>query len=648
MANPNTTVSTMLNTMKTGDFLVKEELITEEQLQEALDLQKRQKKYEPLGQICVKKRFITRFAFNSFLKKYKKSMSLGDLLLNLGLISKEQLDKSIELQKISGKKLGLILVDQGFIADVALINCLSIQLGIPKIQPDPIIIDRKLLAEIKTDFLRKRNVLPAYRHENRVVVIMGDPLDQSTINDLRNIYKCDIDPAIASHRDITNAINLIHGFEGEDLTSRFQEKKLQLGDDAEVEGNAEIVDIVNFVISQAIVEKASDIHIEPMEDRLRIRYRVDGVMLHKTDFPIFLTLMISARIKALCNLDTIERKRPQDGRIRTKFMDRVLDLRISTYISVHGENIVIRILDQGASRLELDQLGFSPVNFKHFVEILDQPSGIVLVTGPTGCGKSTTLYACLNYLNTMDKTIITVEDPVEYSVDGIIQANYTPKLGISYNDYIKSMMRQDPDIIMVGEVRDISAAEAVIQCSLTGHKVLTTFHTEDSCGALLRLMDMGVNTFLISSTVVSVVAQRLVRTLCKYCKEPTTPLPELVQAFNVGLDGLEKYQFFRESGCAHCNYTGYSGRIGIHEHMILNEALRDAILARQTSSQIRVVARNVNNMISMHEDGFYKAAQGQTTLEEIMRVAFLTQHQGLSPRTIDEIVELSEETKQVL
>jgi type IV pilus assembly protein PilB len=628
--------------------MVKEKLITASQLQECLDVQTQQKKYEPLGQICVKKRFITRHALNSFLKKYKKSLSLGDLLLNLGLITKNQLDLSVELQKTTGKRLGNILVDHGFIADVALINALSIQLGIPKIQPDPKIINRDLLSQIKTDFLRKRNVLPAYRGDNCVVVIMGDPLDQSTINDLRNIYKCDIDPAIASFRDITNAINLIHGFEGEDMSARSHEKKLQLGEELDAEGNAEIVDIVNFIISQAIVEKASDIHIEPMEERLRIRYRVDGVMHHKTDFPIFLNLMIAARIKALCNLDTIDRKRPQDGRIRTKFMDRVLDLRISTYVGVYGENIVIRVLDQAATRLELDQLGFSPVNFKHFGDILDQPSGIILVTGPTGCGKSTTLYACLNYLNTMDKTIITVEDPVEYSVDGIVQANYTPKLGITYNDYIKSMMRQDPDIIMVGEVRDASAAEAVIQCSLTGHKVLTTFHTEDSCGALLRLMDMGINTFLISSTVVSVVAQRLIRTLCKYCKEPSTPAPAIVEAFNVRPEGLEKYQFYRESGCAHCNYTGYSGRMGIHEHMILNEPLRDAILARQTSSQIRVVARNVNNMITMHEDGFYKAALGQTTLEEIMRVAFLTKHQGLSPRSIDDIVELSEKTGDIL
>ncbi len=647
MANPDT-VNKTVTTMKTGDFMVKDGLLTQEQLSEALAAQKRQKKYEPLGQVCVKLKLITRYEFNTFLKKYKKSINIGDLLLNLGLIDKEQLEQAIELQRASGKKIGSILVDQGFIPDVALVNCLSIQLGIPKIQPDPAIIDRVLLAEIKTDFLRKRNVLPAYRSDNTVVVIMGDPLDQSTINDLRGMYKCDIDPAIASHRDITNAINLIHGFEGEDMTARFQEKKLQLGDDLEGEANAEIVDIVNFIISQAIVEKASDIHIEPMEERLRVRYRVDGVMIHKTDFPIFLTLMVTARIKALCNLDTIERKRPQDGRIRTNYMDRALDLRISTYVGVHGENIVIRVLDQAASRLELESLGFSPVNLKHFVEILDQPSGIVLVTGPTGCGKSTTLYACLNYLNTMDRTIITVEDPVEYSVDGIVQANYTPKLGITYNDYIKSMMRQDPDIIMVGEVRDINAAEAVIQCSLTGHKVLTTFHTEDSCGALLRLMDMGVNTFLISSTVVSVVAQRLIRTLCKYCKEPSTPSNRLVDAFNVRREGLENYQFYRASGCAHCNYTGYSGRTGIHEHMILNEPLRDAILARQTSSQIRVVARNINNMISVHEDGFYKAALGQTTLEEIMRVVFLSKHQDLAARTIDEIVDLCENTAKVL
>jgi Tfp pilus assembly pilus retraction ATPase PilT len=323
--------------------------------------------------------------------------------------------------------------------------------------------------------------------------------------------------------------------------------------------------------------------------------------------------------------------------------DKEIDLRTSVYASVYGENVVIRILHRRSELVDLDTLGLSPVNRVRYQQILDQPAGIILATGPTGSGKTTTLYASLDYLNDGEKAIITVEDPVEYTIEGVVQGQLIPKIGLTYPDFLKSMMRQDPDVIMVGEIRDKEAAAAVIQAALTGHKVLSTFHTDDTTGALLRLMDMGIDTFLISSTIVSVIAQRLVRVLCPHCRKPDVPEEGLLASFGVRDIDPDRYAFNRPVGCGKCGNTGFNGRTAIHELLCLNDPIRDAILARRTSSQIRQIARHEAKLISMREDGFFKATKGITSLEEVLRVVFYNESDQQSARKADDIVRYCKE-----
>ncbi|OIP91763.1 MAG: hypothetical protein AUK24_02485 [Syntrophaceae bacterium CG2_30_49_12] len=412
-----------------------------------------------------------------------------------------------------------------------------------------------------------------------------------------------------------------------------------------IESGDNIVAILDYIISGAIIEGASDIHIEPKEKMLTVRYRVDGILRHKTDIPIYLAPNLVSRIKVLCGLDIAEKRRHQDGRIEARVNNIEVDLRVSVYVSSHGENVVIRILHRKTQFINLDALGLSPANRINYQRVLDQPSGIILVTGPTGCGKTTTLYASVNYLNDGQKAIITVEDPVEYIMEGVVQGQLDTKIGQTYMDFLKSMMRQDTDVIMIGEIRDQIAAEAVIQSALTGHKILSTFHTEDTTGALLRLMDMGIDTFLISSTLVSVMAQRLVRVLCKRCRRPYLPDQRLLACFNIGSMDLKSFTIYEAVGCDDCGGTGFKGRIGIHELLLLNDDIRDAILARKTSSQIRFVAREKAGLTSMREDGFYKATQGITSLEEILRVVFHNQGDTIYPRAAEDIIALCEGRK---
>ena len=627
--------------IKLGELLLQEKLVTPEQLDQVLAFQKSQQSYKPLGELCVEMKFISPFQLNRVLNRNKKRIRLGDLLINLNLISANQLETALKAQKQEKLQLGKILVKLGFITETALINALTIQLGVSKIIPDTHILDKKLLEGISDEFLVKNEVIPAFREEDTVTVIMSDPLNDGVLRTLENIYKCKIEAAIAPATDILNAIRShfqkatlsLSGYQDE------ERKDLVIGDySLSPEAGDSTVSILDYIITSAITEGASDIHIEPKEKTLRIRYRIDGILRHKTDLPTSLAPNLNSRIKAICGLDIAEKRRHQDGRIEARIGDSEVDLRISVYASVHGENIVIRILRRQSELIDLDSLGISPYNRKRFNEILDQPTGVIMVTGPTGSGKTTSLYAALNYLNNGERSIITVEDPVEYTIDGVVQGQLNPKIGHTYTDFLKSMMRQDPDVIMVGEIRDSVAAAAVIQAALTGHKVLTTFHTDDTTGALLRLMDMGIDTFLISSTVVSVIAQRLVRLLCPACRRPLVPDPGLLASFNVAESSADIFKFYQPEGCPMCSDSGFKGRTAIHELLCLNDAIRDAILTRQTSTQIRNVAREKADLISMREDGFYKSTLGHTSLEEILRVVFFNEGDALNRRRAADIV----------
>lgn len=554
-------------------------------------------------------------------------------------------------------KIGKVLIEKGFITETHLVNTLSIQLGIPKIIPDINLIDKKLLRNLSAAFLLKSEAIPAFKEGDTVTVIMADPLDVHAIHSLAKFFKCKIEPAVATSDEIKNAITLYFrklefgpGASSGSLKTEEEIKDLVIGDtDFSGTSGDNIIEIFNFIISRAIMEGASDVHIEPLERSLRVRYRIDGVLRHKTDLPIAVATPLVSRIKVLCGLDISERRRHQDGRIEARVMGKEVDLRVSCYASIWGENVVIRVLFRKSILVDIDMLGFSPVNMKRFKKILESPSGLVLATGPTGSGKTTTLYASLCYLNRMDKMIITVEDPVEYIIEGVVQGKLDPKLGLNYMDFLKSMMRQDPDVLMIGEIRDQAAAEAAIQAALTGHQVFSTFHTDDTTGALLRLMDMGIDTFLISSTVVSVIAQRLVRVLCPNCKIPYKPNKDILSSYNIHSVDMKKYAFYTASptGCIVCNNTGYKGRTGIHELLVVNEAVREAILARKPSGYIRMIARTNANLISMREDGFWKATRGITSLEEVVRVVFHNESDELTPRNANELVAMCEGKEHV-
>ncbi|KAF0121700.1 MAG: type IV pilus assembly protein PilB [bacterium] len=632
--------------LRIGELFVQEGLVTPDQVEQALSVQKNQQEYRPLGEIFVDMKFITKTDLRRILKKHHKHMHLGDLLVNLGMITGEQLLQVLEEQKTSGKRVGELLVSKGIITEASLINALVIQLGIPKIIPDINLIDKNLLKGLNVSFLKKNGILPAFKHENVLTLIAADPLIENTISNLGQIFQCEIEIAVAPLKDILNTINRYYGKVefGTRTTSEETKKDLIIGGiNLSLEKEDTVSQIVDYIITNGVRERASDIHIEPKEQSLRIRYRIDGILHHKTDLPIHLAQSITSRIKVLSRLDVAEKRKHQDGRIEARIEDKEVDLRISTYVSVYGENVVIRILHRQTTLIDLDLLGFSPLNRRQYMEMLNHPSGVILVTGPTGSGKTTTLYASLQYLVNLNRMIITVEDPVEYYIDGVVQGQLNPKLGLTYIDHLKSMMRQDPDVLMIGEIRDHSAAEAVIQAALTGHKVLSTFHTDDTTGALLRLMDMGIDTFLISSTVVSVVAQRLVRVLCPHCRQPYELDPNMTASLNIHSIDSNIHKFYQAGGCSQCNYTGFKGRIAIHELLVVNDAIREAILARKTSSEIRYTAREKANLVTMLEDGFYKATKGMTSLEEIFRVIFCSESDDLSPRSADEVIALCED-----
>ncbi len=638
--------------MKVGDLLVRDEYITNEQLHEALQVQKQRSQYIPIGEICIELHFISKGTLKDILRTNQKHIPLGELVVNMGIVTSEQMDAALKDQKKNKKKLGETLISNGFITETDLVDSLAIQLGIPKITPDINLIDKSLLQGLSQPFLFKHEFLPAFKELNgkaaTLTVIMSDPLDEETIHTLRNFFGCNIEPAIAATSQINKTIN--HYFNKLELgpvrnqnnEEDFKDKKIEemvIGgtDLSQASGDA-VIEVLNFIITSAIYEGASDIHIEPMERTFRVRYRIDGMLCHKTDLPKSIIQNLISRIKVLCGLDISEKRRHQDGRISARIMGKDLDLRISTYASMWGENVVIRILHRQSTLIDLDELGFSPINRAMFDKIVNYPSGIILATGPTGSGKTTTLYASLQYLNGMDKMIITVEDPVEYTIEGVVQGKLDAKLGLTYMDFLKSMMRQDPDVIMIGEIRDSVAADAAIQASLTGHKVFSTFHTEDTTGALLRLMEMGIDAFLISSTVVSIVAQRLVRCLCNKCKAIYTPEEAIFKSFCVHGVDTDKYKFYTPVGCEECNYTGFKGRTAIHELLVVNDAIRDAILERKPSSHIRMVAREKANLISMRDDGFYKATEGITSLEEVVRVVFYNEGDELTTRHADELI----------
>jgi len=628
-----------------GEILVLEKVIEPEELDQLLDSQQRD--HKPLGQICVERGLLSPYGLKHVLKKYHRRMRLGEVLLTMGLIGPQQLDQALEELGRSKKRLGEFLIERGLLSEEDLVMALSEQLDIPRVIPDLALIDVKLLEGVSHRFLSAHQALPAFKNPNgAITVIMTDPLREETLRDLELFFKCPILPALATKPEITDALRQIQEqttlkglVQPPDLEFKIQ-KDLMIDEGGLTDNESRTISVVNYLISRAVRDGASDIHIEPQATRVRVRYRIDGVIHSKTDLPKDLGPSIASRIKALCSLDITERRRYQDGRIEAKINGRDYDLRISTYPSLYGENIVIRVLQRQTLLVTLEQLGFSLATRKQYTKLLNTPSGVFLVTGPTGSGKTTTLYASLTALTNRGLAVVTVEDPIEYAIEGVVQASYEAKLGLAHKDYIKAMMRQDPDVIMIGEIRDGETAESAIQVSLTGHKVFSTFHTDDTVGALIRLLDMGIEPYLVASTVTVVLSQRLVRVICRYCRREERPTPERLAAFGLRPEEIAGYPLFRGHGCPRCHQTGYKGRTAIHELLIVTDPIREGILGRKTSSEIRTIARSRAGLVSLREDGLFKAVKGMTTLDEIDRVVPQYNDEEAVRRSVAQLLEL--------
>ncbi|WP_273128810.1 GspE/PulE family protein [Bacillus weihaiensis] len=543
---------------------------------------------------------------------------LGDLLVDAGLLTEEQLSIALK-EKQKGQKLGDALLERGYITEQQLIEVLEFQLGIPHVSLYRFPFDQKLVKLVPKEMAKRNLLIPIKIDGDRLFVAMADPMDFYAIDDLRLATGFQIETAIASKDDILRAINKY--YEIDDSMSDIMNELTAQNDVEEEKITSEdspIVRLVNQMLQNAVQQKASDIHIDPQETKVLIRLRVDGVLKNERTFPKHMQSVLTARLKIMANLDITEHRVPQDGRIKMHIDFHPIDLRVSTLPTVYGEKIVMRILDLGSTLNDLNKLGFNSLNQKRFMNLIENPTGIVLITGPTGSGKSSTLYAALNHLNSEAVNIITIEDPVEYQLEGINQIQVNSNVGMTFAKGLRSILRQDPNIIMVGEIRDRETADIAVRASLTGHLVLSTLHTNDSLGTITRLMDMGVEPFLVASSLTGVVAQRLVRKVCRDCATEQPPTKREMEIF--AKRGLSIDKIVRGRGCGTCNMTGYKGRLAIHELLVLNDEMKRVIMNNESLSKLRELATK-NKTIFLIDDGLLKVKQGLTTTEEILRVA---------------------------
>lgn len=541
-------------------------------------------------------------------------MKLGEMLVQRGLVSIEEIDQALEIQKGRGDKIGKILVDLGFVAQREILSALSEQLQLPLVIIDSPPVVTPETEKLTGRFLRQFRCYPVAMNESQLTLAMADPLDFETLAAVRSVTGLRLRPVLAAENEILDGIDRHYQAAAEreaeaaGLTAEESESLEHLRDMA---SEAPVIRLVNAMIGQAVEKRASDIHIEPFEKDFRIRFRVDGVLYEQEAPPKELKSAVISRLKLMAKLNIAERRLPQDGRIKVKTLGREVDLRVSTLPTLYGESVVMRLLDRSAGDFyDLRRLGFDEHMLRRMEHFTSLPHGIFLVTGPTGSGKSTTLYSALKRINQTDKKIITIEDPVEYQMDGINQIHVNPTIGLTFANGLRHIVRQDPDVIMVGEIRDRETADVAIRAALTGHFVYSTLHTNDAPSAVTRLTDMGVENYLITSSVVAILAQRLVRIICQNCRE---------------FDG-DKHDYegklvpsYRGKGCEVCFGSGYKGRKGIFELMELNDEIRRLIIRNEDASILTTAARN-NGMNTLREDGWNKIAEGFTTVEEVLRV----------------------------
>ncbi|MCP3875911.1 MAG: Flp pilus assembly complex ATPase component [Desulfobacteraceae bacterium] len=601
--------------------LIKDNLITDKQVQHAQKIKSKIVSSKRLIDILKDLKYVSEEQIKTALTHNKHTFKIGDLLVEFGYLTHEKLEAALKLQKTNkDQRLGDILIEQKFLAEDDFLDLLSIQLGFPHVEPDVQEIDKELISKASIKWYRHHNILPMYLQEGKPLIAFSDPFSKDSSIAAKKIFGSDFVTAVASQNVISSLLN-----------------KLEHGSKTNIIKEDSVQAIVDSIIQSAILEETSDIHFEPFKNKLTVRFRQDGILIHYKDYPLEIIPMLTSRLKIMSGANIAEKRLHQGGRISFDFNGTEYDLRASFYVSVFGEKIVLRILNNVSEIININKIGMQPKLMDRFLQdVLDTPSGVILVTGPTGSGKTTTVYSCINHIKKPEISIITAEEPVEYIMNDVIQCSINPNINLTYEETLRHVVRQDPDVIVIGEIRDSYSADVAVHAALTGHKVLTSFHTEDSIGGLIRLMNMDIEAFLVSSTVVCVLAQRLLRKVCDKCARPYNLTPTDLYRLEYKPPDVSAYQFVKGKGCSHCRYTGYKGRIAVFEMLILNEFVRDAILTQKSSYEIRKVSIETSGLLTLLEDAIHKASLGITTIEEIFRCV----PKLLKPRSISEIKRL--------
>lgn len=544
---------------------------------------------------------------------------IGDLLVEAGLLTREQLSEALKQQVETNMRLGEFLIIGNYITEQQLIEVLEVQLGIPHIQLYRQKIEPKVINLIPQRLAEQHQVLPVRTEGNKLWVAMADPLDYYAIDELRLSTGLRVEPTIAARDELKRAIKRYYGLQEsvEQISQILQSREAEETEHPIEDEDSPVVKTVNQIIIQAVQIGASDIHLDPQEDSLRIRYRVDGIMRTERTLPPHMQGVIIARIKVMANMNVAERRLPQDGRVEMDIEFRQVDIRISTLPTIHGEKVVMRVLDLSNALTEIEKLGLSNHNYPLFMKGIHGTNGVVLITGPTGSGKTTTLYSALSRLNHDDTNIITVEDPVEYQLHGINQVQVNPVTGMTFARSLRAILRQDPNIVMIGEIRDLETAEIAVRAAMTGHLVLSTLHTNSAANAITRLIDMGVEPFLVSSSVNCIAAQRLVRRVCPACSMDVKPTDDERRLLEY--HGFHVHTLKKGHGCAECGRTGYRGRLAIHEVLTVDDMLRSMILQKRSDSDYHAYAAS-QSLVPLVKDGLGKVAAGYTTVSEVYRV----------------------------
>ena len=558
---------------------------------------------------------------------------IGQILLSGTTLMKEQLEEALSIQadQVEPRKIGQILIELGYVSETDVLIALSEQYNLPfydRIEQNK--FDKELVSNLPIEFLKKHKILPLGSDNSHVIVAVADPLDITAYDSVVNVLGRSCNRVLCqssiiedglSHYFYENDNSSSQNMTGLDNNEEFTDIELESGteDLLDLANRAPVIKLVNTFFFQAIQSRASDIHIESYENQVQVRFRIDGVLHNKYTLSKQYVAALVSRLKIMANLNIAERRLPQDGRCRIKIGEKEIDVRVSTVPNSGGERVVLRLLDKTSARIGLEQLGFAPETEKQFRSLINKPYGIILLTGPTGSGKTTTLYGAMSSLNTEKRNIMTVEDPIEYQLQGVSQMQVQPKIGLTFASSLRHILRQDPDVIMIGEIRDLETARIAIQSALTGHLVLSTLHTNDSASAVTRLIDMGIEPYLVCSSVIGIMAQRLVRAICPDCKKAYVPNDEEKKIFGPSESDSEIYVLYKGNGCKECIETGYKGRSGIFELMLVDDRIKELIMNNSRASLIKQAAQK-KGMDTLYEDGIKKVIAGHTTIEEVLRV----------------------------